>query len=410
MTIHTHVFANGLTLLAEPMPWLESAALTMLLPAGCSREPENRAGLASLASEMAQRGSGKRDSRQFLEDLERLGCDASASVAAAHTSFGGALPAENLGEALEIFADLTRRPHLSRDQLDDARQTCVQEVLALEDDLSTRALHRLRHRHYPSPWGRSSLGTIPDLEAATLDDVRRFVASLYQPTGAIVSVAGKFDWPWLLDTVGKRWGDWQAKPLVDPTIGESLGGYEHIPHESSQTHIWLAFDSVPYAHPDYYEARAAVGVLSDGMSSRLFTEVREARGLCYSVSAFSHSLRDRGSIFGYAGTTTERAQETWDVMLAEFQKLSEGVTEAELSRLKAALKSALIMQQESSASRTGSMASDWYHLGRVQTMEQLSQIVNGLSVDRINRYLAAHPIRKISVVTLGAQPLQIATA
>jgi predicted Zn-dependent peptidase len=97
-------------------------------------------------------------------------------------------------------------------------------------------------------------------------------------------------------------------------------------------------------------------------------------------------------------------------MFAEFQKLSEGVTEAELSRLKAALKSALIMQQESSASRTGSMASDWYHLGRVQTMEQLSQIVNGLSVDRINRYLATHPIRKISVVTLGAQPLQIATA
>jgi len=410
VTIHTHAFANGLTLLAEPMPWLESAALTLLLPAGCSRDPDDRSGLASLACELAQRGSGKRDSRQFIEDLERLGCDASASVAAAHTSFGGAMPAENLGETLDIFADLTRRPHLFDDQFDDARQSCIQEVLALEDELSTRALHRLRSRHYPSPWGKSSLGTVPSLEATALDEVQRFVASQYQPTNAIMSVAGKFDWAWLLDKVGRHWGDWQPVPLAVQATGEPLGGYEHIPHESSQTHIWMAYDSVPYSHPDYYEARAAVGVMSDGMSSRLFTEVRENRGLCYSVSAFCHSLRDRGSIFGYAGTTTERAQETWDVMLAEFQKLSAGVTDAELSRLKAALKSALIMQQESSASRTGSMASDWYHLGRVQTIEELSQIVNGLSVDRINRYLAAHPVRKLSVVTLGAQPLQIATA
>jgi predicted Zn-dependent peptidase len=97
-------------------------------------------------------------------------------------------------------------------------------------------------------------------------------------------------------------------------------------------------------------------------------------------------------------------------MLAEFQKLAAGVTEAELSRLKAALKSALIMQQESSASRTGSMASDWYHLGRVQTIDELSRIVNGLSVDRINRYLAAHPVHTLSVVTLGAQALRIANA
>lgn len=410
VTIHTHAFANGLTLLAEPMPWLESAAVTLLLPAGCSRDPDHREGLASLASELAQRGSGKRDSRQFIEDLERLGCDASASVAAAHTSFGGAMPAENLGETLEILADLTRRPHLSDDEFDDARQSCIQEVLALEDELSTRALHRLRYRHYPSPWGRSSLGTVPSLEAATPDDVREFVSQLYQPTGAIVSIAGKFDWPWLLETVGRYWGDWKPRPLADQPTGAPQGGYEHIPHESSQTHIWLAYDSVPYSHPDYYEARAAIGVMSDGMSSRLFTEVRENRGLCYSVSAFCHSLRDRGSIFGYAGTTTERAQETWDVMLAEFHKLAAGVTEAELSRLKASLKSALIMQQESSASRTGSMASDWYHLGRVQTIEELSRIVDGLSVDRINRYLAAHPVRQLSVVTLGAQPLQIATA
>jgi predicted Zn-dependent peptidase len=409
VTIHSHVFPNGLTLLAEPMPWLESASLALLMPAGCTHDPKGRSGLASLVAEMTQRGCGQRDSREFLEQLERLGVDASSSVAGAHTSFGGAMPAESLAPALAIYADLARRPLLPDDQLDDARQSCIQEVLALEDDLATRALHRLKARQYPDPWGRSSLGTVESLEAATIDDIRAFFESTYTPTQSILSIAGKFEWPVLQDLVAATWSDWARR---DPPALEMVAaphGYEHMPHESAQTQIWLAYDSIPYSHPDYYQARAAIGVLSDGMSSRLFTEVRENRGLCYSVSAFCHSLRDRGAVFGYAGTTNERAQETLDVMLGEFRKLAQGVTDAELSRLKAGLKSALIMQQESSAARAGAMASDWYHLGRVQTLEELGQIVDQLNTQQINAYLADHPPRDFTIVTLGNRPLEVST-
>jgi predicted Zn-dependent peptidase len=164
---------------------------------------------------------------------------------------------------------------------------------------------------------------------------------------------------------------------------------------------------VPYSHDDYFQARGAVGVLSDGMSSRLFTEIRENRGLAYSVYAGCHSLRDRGSVLCYAGTSNERAQETLDVLLTELARLADGVQEDELRRLKAKIKSALVMQQESSSARSSSIAADWYHRGRVFTLEELGRIVDELTCDTINRYLSNHPPKDFTIVTVGAEPLEI---
>src|SRR4029078_1977860 len=144
------------------------------------------------------------------------------------------------------------------------------------------------------------------------------------------------------------------------------------------------------------------------MSSRLFTEVREKRGLVYTVYASCHSLRSRGSILAYAGTTAERAQETLDVMLAELKRLYDGITDEEIDRLKGRIKRALIIQQESSPSRAGSIALDWYYLNRVRTMTELSHIIDGLTADSINAYLAANRPREFSIVTIGQEPLQIA--
>lgn len=405
--IHSHTFDNGLVLLAETMDWLESAAFTLLLPAGYAIDPIDRLGLANFACEMAQRGCGSRDSRQFVEDLDRLGVDQSVSVTGAHTSFGGAMLAQNLPAALAIFADLVRAPRLPDEQLEDARQVCLQEIWSLEDDLAQKTMWRLKQRHYGDPWGRVPQGLTETVEQITLGDIGRHVRSNYAPQGAVLSVAGKVDWPQLLDTVGSLWGDWQ-QAAPPPVQQQPAGaGYEHLPFASSQTQIGVAYPSVPYRDRDYFQARGAVGILSDGMSSRLFTEVREKRGLCYSVYASCHSLRDRGSVLAYAGTSSERAQETLDVLLAELRRLEAGVESAELQRLKARIKSTLIMQQESSAARSVTMAADWYHLGRLLTLQELGQIIDDLSCESINRYLQAHPPRDFTVVTLGAQPLEV---
>ena len=150
-----------------------------------------------------------------------------------------------------------------------------------------------------------------------------------------------------------------------------------------------------------------MGVLSDGTSSRLFNEVREKRGLCYAVHAHCHSFRDRGSVICYSGTTTDRAQETLDVVIEELTRLVHGIEAQELDRLKARIKSALIMQQESSAARSGSIAADWYYLERVQTLEEIGRIIDELSCDSINAYLAEHPPSNFTIVTVGEKQLEM---
>ncbi len=143
------------------------------------------------------------------------------------------------------------------------------------------------------------------------------------------------------------------------------------------------------------------------MSSRLFNEVREKRGLCYTVFATLHSLRDRGSVMCYAGTGAERAQETLNVILDEFHRLTEGVTESELSRLKVQIRSHLIMQQESSRSRAASIAGDWFYLGRVRPLEELNSLIQNLTVGEVNTFLRQHPAAEFDLVTLGPRPLEV---
>ncbi len=405
-TILSHQYPNGLTLVAEPMSSLQSAAFTFLLPAGSVHDPLDRCGLSSFTCEMALRGAGPRDSRQFIVDLDNLGVERSEAVTNAHTSYGGATLSENLPAALSIFADLLQRPHLPEDQLEASRIGILQEIRAVEDEPAQKAMQELRRRHYPLPWGRPSHGEQEAVEAVTHKEIQNFVRRRYSPNETILGVAGRIDWEELKDQVGQLFGDW--KPVERETIVEKspTGQYLHIPFDSNQTQIGIAYSSVPYNHPDYFQAWGAVGALSGGMSARLFTEVREKRGLCYSVYASYHTLKHRGGVFCYAGTGADRAQETLDVTVGELVRIAEGIEEFELDRLKARIKSSLIMQQESSSSRSSSIAYDWYHLGKARTLDEVGALVDGLTGASINAYLAEHPPCDFTIVTLGPSELE----
>ncbi len=405
--IHSHVFSNGLVLVAEPMPWLESAAFTFLVPAGSAYDPCGRSGLSSFTCEMMLRGSGERDSRRFIEDLDNLGVERSESVSDAHTRFGGATLAANLPAALSVFADLIRRPHLPEQQMEAGRLVMLQELRSVEDEPSEKVMIELRRRHYPAPWGQPLQGDLKCIEETGIEDIRRYFEEHYRPNGTILGVAGRVEWERLVDTVGELVGDWTGRDC--PAIVETSQPrrHTHLPFDANQTQIGIAYPSVPYRDPDYFNAWGAVGVLSGGMSSRLFTEVRERRGLCYAVYASYHTLLSQGAVFCYAGTSTERAQETLDVTLGELVRLAMGIEAEELDRLKARIRSALIMQQESSFARSGTIARDWYHLGRVRGMEEIERLIGGLTCEGINAYLAEHPPKDFTVVTLGPRQLEV---
>ncbi len=406
-TIQTRALDNGLVLVAESMEWLESAAFTLMVPAGAVHDPSGRHGLSSLTCEMVERGCGSRSSREYIDALEERGVDHNSYTGVEQSSFSAAMLAEHLEPTLGIFADVVRRPHLPADQLEDARNCCLQEIRGVEDELGQKALIELRRLRYADPWGRPAHGKAEDVSAVTIADVQEHFARCYQPRGAILAVAGRFDWPRLVECVEQLFGDWQ--PGRPPSFVQRHGEprYLHLPCDSNQIHLGIAYPSVAYRHPDYFFARGAVGVLSDGMSSRLFTEVRENRGLCYAIYASHHSLRDTGGVFCYAGTSTDRAQETLNVTLAELRQLSAGVLDDELARLKARTKSALILQQESSLSRSGSLAAEWSLLGRARSLDEIGRIIDGLTSEDISRYLAENPPCDFVIVTLGDKPLEV---
>lgn len=406
-TAQTHRLANGMVLVGEPTEGVQSAALTLMAPCGYSVDPAKRLGISSLLCDMVLRGAGSRDSRALINDLENLGVERGESVGSSQTSFGAATVATNLHDALAIYADIVRRPHIPKDQIAAGQQVCLQEISAAEDEPSQLLLNELRRRAYPEPWGRPSHGTVEGIENCAWEDVQQHFSQSYRPNGCILGVAGLFDWDQLVEQVETLFGDWPTVDVAPAVESEPDSGSAHVSHDSNQCHIGIAFPSVPYRDPEYMRAWSAVGILSSGMSSRLFTEVREKRGLCYTVSASLQTQLERARVLCYAGTTAERAQETLDVTFAELVRLREGVEPSELDRLKARIKSGLIMQQESTSARSGAIARDWYHLGRVRPLEEVSDLVDALTSADINEFLAKHPPADFTFATLGPAALKL---
>jgi len=406
-SLFTATLDNGITLLGEHLPDLESVAMAFHAPAGAILDPPGRSGLATLAGELCLRGAGDRTSREVVEALEHAGVQWSQAVSSTHASFSGAMVARRLPEALPIYADLLRRPRLPDEELEHARQMVLQNLAGTEDDPAHRTMLALRRLHLPAPWGRPTEGVSAEVEAISLADVRRFVAAHLRPPGVIVAVAGRIDWDDLVSRVERLFGGWQPGPEQEVATGPRGPHVGHVPHDSQQTHVALAWSVPPYRDPASYEATAALGILGGGASSRLFTEVRERRGLCYGVSAGYQTLRDRALAVCHAGTTAARAQETLDVILAEIDRLPGSITEDELDRVKARAKSGLVMQQESSAARAGAIARQWYHLGRVQSLAEELARYDALTVAGVESWLAAHPPRDLTVVSLGREPLEV---
>jgi predicted Zn-dependent peptidase len=405
--IQTHAISNGLTLIIEPMADVQSAAFSLLVPAGSNYDPPEKAGAAAVLADWIMRGAGKRDSRQLSNELDNLGLQRNEGVGNSHISFTGATIAESLPQALRIYADIVQSPHLPVDQFEAARTGIEQSLRAIEDEPRQKVMVELRRRCYESPWGIPSEGTLDGVEKLTPAVVRSHFERCAGPRDAILGIAGKVDVPAMKALVEDLFGGWKAKPALAFATGPRGLARDHIKHESTQTQIGIAYDSVPYRDAGYYAAWAAVSVLSGGMSSRLFTEVREKRGLCYSVFATLNSLRDQGRVLCYAGTTAERAQETLDVTLAELVRLRQGISDDELDRCKARAKSSLIMQQESSSARASAIARDWYHLGRIETLDEVRDKIESLTVEMLLEHIAEHPARDFTILTLGPEPLEV---
>ena len=266
-----------------------------------------------MLAEWVMRGAGDRDSRELLTALDNLGRQPRRGGAdAPHRRLGRHAGPQPHARPWRSTPTSCLRPHLDDEEVEPIRALALQGLQSLEDDPGSKVIYELRQRHFPDPWGRPAPGTPEGVEAATAEDLRAFHRRAYRPNGAILGVAGAIDWPALRDAVGRLFGDWPPAARAGRRRAARPGpAASTSAKETQQTQIALAYPTATVASPDYYPARAAAAILGGYASARLFTEVREKRGLCYSVYAGYESLKDRAAVVCYAGTSADRRRRPW---------------------------------------------------------------------------------------------------
>ena len=403
--IHTHTFDNGLSLAVQELAWLPSASFNLLLPSGVVTDPEGAVGSAAVLAEWLDRGAGERDSRTLSDDLDALGVRRGGGAGGESTVLSGSLLADALPEALALYADIVRRPHLADAEFEPARTVVLQELASLDDSPTQRLFIALSKAYFASNHGRSSYGEADDLRALTAESVRQDAARRLGPKGAVLSVAGGVRWDDVKTLVERLFGDWTGEGVALPEVQVNATHTDHIAAQTSQTQIGVAYEALPPGHPDWYKNALSVAVLSKGMGSRLFAEVREKRGLVYSVAALGRAIRGYGYTLAYAGTTPERADETLEVLLGELTRLRDGVSADELERARTGLLSGLVMEGESSGGVASSLARNTFLFGAPRPLETVRAELSAVTLDDLNHYLAERAEPQFTVLTLGPDAL-----
>ena len=399
----------GMTLCVEPMPSVRTVAVNWLIPAGHATDAPTALGHSAMLAELIQRGAGQLDSKQLSDALDRVGEQRAVTSAASHIVFTGLSLGDRLADSLELVASMIRDPRMPEEALGAVQSLALQNLESLTDDPQHLVGIRLRSLHMPEPFNRTGYGEVASIRDAKIEELRDAWYARARPVGSIFAAAGAVNADELardLDRLLKGWRGVGPNPVP---VGARLGGMRHERDESNQTHVAMAFDAPTEGDPDTIRARLATDILGSGTSSRLFVEVRERRGLCYSIAAGYAGGLHRGMCTIYAGSTPERAQATLDCIMDVVSKFEHGVTADELRRAKTGLECRLIMAGESTGSRAGGIAGDFHRLGRCRSLQEIgaevaSQTLEGMN-DFIARRMSAQWRSTMTLCSIGREPL-----
>lgn len=406
--ITTHQLSNGLSVIVEEMSHVESVSFDLLIPGGYVSDPADRVGAGLVLGELIGRGAGPLDSRQLSDAFDDLGIRHGEGVGTDRYQLSGSLVSDKLSRALELVSYMVREPRLPEEEIPNIQSVLLQDIDSLSDNPARRSMVELSKRYYPEPYNRPSLGEADGIKATDRQTAHTLWKRLFSPSKAILSIAGKVKAPEVIKSVERLFGDWRGEQVSIPEFGAlPQHDYYHIDYDSSQMQIVLANPSVRFNEDGYYSGKLAVSILGASMFGRLFVEVREKRGLCYSVYARHGSTSSYGTVTAYVGTTPERAQESLDVLLGELNGLKGSVKQDELERARTNLKAALIMGEESPGARAGSNAQDWWLLQRVRPLSEINAEIDKVTIGSIDDFLARYPFRPCSLLTLGKHRLTI---
>ena len=381
-----HTLANGVRVVADPVPGFQTLALTVAAGRGARSESEAEAGWSHLLEHMVFKGAGERSARDIVEVIEARGGSLNAATGYERTSFQVRSLAGGLQLGLEVIADLVLRPTLDAGELAREVGVIAQEIAEAADTPDDFVFELAQGAAFAGqPLGRPVLGTEASIATADPDALEAWRARLYAPDRLVISAAGAVDEDELLALAERLFGEASSDGAPRPAPGAFVGGRAAEARRLEQAHVVFYLPGVAATDPDYFAMRIFAEALGGGMSSRLFQEARERLGLAYANDAFAESYQDAGLVGVYAGCGAKDAAALADVVATEIRKLADAVDEAELDRAKAQLKAGLFMARESLAARAEQAAGQLLTFERLLTPEEIAASVDAVSAEALKR-------------------------
>ncbi|HEY6049011.1 MAG TPA: pitrilysin family protein [Sphingomicrobium sp.] len=404
MSAQQHRLGNGLTVAVDPLPGAESVAIGLYGMVGSRSEPEHLNGLAHVVEHMVFKGAGSRDTRQFAEAIEDVGGVMNAWTARDQTVFYGRTLAKDASLLIELIADLIRAPHMEGEHLEREKAVILSElgeVVDAPDDLVYD--HLFEAAFDQQPLGRSVLGRAETLRAISRDDCLAWIRGELVPSRLILAASGKVDPDAMLKLAERLFGDMEDWPGVPIGRAEFTGGVRNDRREFEQAHWCLGLPGFPAADARLPALTVFVQALGGGMSSRLFQELREERGLAYSVSAWSQAYADTGIVALSCAADRNRAVESMHVARSVLVDAVEGLSEAEVQRARAQIVAGLLMSLETAQGRADHMARSIEVFGRILSLEELLEQVRGVDAAAARAAGAAVLDGRAAIASVGAQ-------
>jgi len=380
---------SGLTVVTERMDRVETVSLGAYVAAGTRHETADENGASHFLEHMAFKGTERRTAAGIAEEIEAVGGHINAYTAREQTAYYVKVLKEDMALGADLIGDILTHSTFDPDELERERGVILQEIGQANDTPDDIVFDHFQETAYPGqPMGRPVLGTEARIRSMKRDSLMGYMKRHYTASNTVVAAAGNLDHDRFVDLVAQHFADLPTDRAPPALPGIYTGGEFREARDLDQVHIVLGFPSVAYGDADFYPTMLLSTLLGGGMSSRLFQEVREKRGLVYSIYSFTAPCMD-GGLFGiYAGTGESEAAELIPVTLDELQKVQSQVSPAELARARAQVKAGLLMSLESTGSRCEQLARQIQVFGRVIPTAETVQRIEAVGIADVQRAAA----------------------
>ena len=387
MTLEISKLSNGLTVVSDPMPGLESAAVGIWVNTGSRNEEPSQMGVSHMLEHMAFKGTTSRSARAIAEEIEAVGGVLNAYTSREQTAFHARILKNDVPLALDMIGDILTNPTFEQSELERERQVVLQELGQARDTPDDIVFDHLQSAIFKDqPLGWPILGEEATVTGFSREMLQAYMSNQYRLEGMTLIASGAVDHAQILKLAEEKCAGLNPGAVPATLPAQYVGGDFRSLEDLEQAHVAYAFPGLSNRDADYFVAQIYATVLGGGTSSRLFQEVREKRGLCYSVYAFSNGFQDSGFLGIYAGTGESEAAEISAVIAGEMEAMTGNLSEAEVSRARAQLKVSLLMGMERPGTRAEQVAGQLFALGKVQSAPEIVAQLDAIDAAQVKRY------------------------